>query len=122
MIISSTETARWQAGKETDAKGIALSLGEEQQSVRGFGTCFSELSALALDDLSPEDKAACLDELFDADKCNFNFCRTPMGASDFATDFYSYADTEYDYAMEHFSIDRDKKLLLPLIMEGVSRQ
>jgi len=122
MFIASTEKSLWQNKTETDQKGIILSFGEEQQNIRGFGTCFSELSALALANLTTEDKKICLDELFDADKCNFNFCRTPIGASDFATDFYSYAETENDYKLEHFSIDRDKKLLLPLIMEGVSRQ
>ena len=122
MIISTTENSRWQQGKTTDKNGILLTLGEEKQTVRGFGTCFSELSALALNDLSPEDKKACLDELFDSDKCNFNYCRTPIGASDFATSFYSYNETEGDYDMEHFSIERDEKLLLPLILEGVSRQ
>jgi len=122
MFITSTETSPWHRGTTSAKNGIALSLGKEKQTVRGFGTCFSELSALALNDLSPEDRAACLDELFDGDKCNFNFCRTPIGASDFSTDFYSYAETEYDYAMEHFSVERDKKLLLPLIAQGVSRQ
>ena len=122
MIISTTENARWQKGKETEKQGVLLTLGEEKQTVRGFGTCFSELSALALNDLSPEDKQACLDELFDADKCNFNYCRTPIGASDFATSFYSYNETEGDYEMKNFSIERDEKLLLPLILEGVKRQ
>ena len=122
MFISSTENNLWQSKNESSKKGIELSLFEERQTVRGFGTCFSELSALALADLTPEDKKACLDELFDANKCNFNFCRTPIGASDFATDFYSYAETDNDYDMKHFSIERDKRLLLPLIMEGVTRQ
>ncbi|MBO5312881.1 MAG: hypothetical protein J6B29_02840, partial [Clostridia bacterium] len=77
MIISSTERSLWKDGKESKKKGILLTLGEEKQSIRGFGTCFSELSALALNELSAKDKKLCLDELFDHDKCNFNFCRTP---------------------------------------------
>lgn len=122
MFITSTENSPWHEKDRTSEQGIPLFIGEEGQTVRGFGTCFSELSALALDALSPECRSACLDELFNEENCNFNFCRTPMGASDFATDFYSYAETEGDRAMEHFSVERDKKLLLPLIFEGVSRQ
>lgn len=122
MFISTTENKRWQECKESDKKGVILTLGEEKQTVRGFGTCFSELSALALNDLSEEDKKKCLDELFDSDKCNFNYCRTPIGASDFATSFYSYNETEGDYEMKNFSIERDEELLLPLILEGVNRQ
>ena len=122
MIISSTERSLWKDGKESKKKGILLTLGEEKQSIRGFGTCFSELSALALNELSAKDKKLCLDELFDHDKCNFNFCRTPIGSSDFATSFYSYNEVDKDYEMKNFSIERDEELLLPLIMEGVDRQ
>ena len=38
------------------------------------------------------------------------------------TDFYSYNDTAGDYQMENFSIERDKRLLLPLVLESVRRQ
>lgn len=121
MIISTTKENRWQAGKQAD-KGIKLSFGEKKQKIRGFGTCFSELGAKALNSLDPKEKKKFLDELFDSDKCNFNYCRTPIGASDFSLDFYSYNETVGDYEMKSFSIERDKKLLLPLIKEGVSRQ
>ncbi|MBQ7907568.1 MAG: glycoside hydrolase family 30 protein [Clostridia bacterium] len=122
MIITTTENKYWQQGKEVKKEGTHLTFGEEKQEIRGFGCCFSELSALALNELDPKDKKAILDELFLQDGCNFNYCRTPIGASDFATDFYSYNETEGDYQMEHFSIERDEKLLLPLILEGVKRQ
>ncbi|MBO5286598.1 MAG: glycoside hydrolase family 30 protein [Clostridia bacterium] len=122
MFITSTENNYWQNGKETEKEGYKLTFGNEVQTIRGFGTCFSELSALALNELSAKDKKLCLDELFDHDKCNFNFCRTPIGSSDFATSFYSYNEVDKDYEMKNFSIERDEELLLPLIMEGVDRQ
>ena len=121
MIISTTIDKRWQQGKEAKG-GIKLEFGEAKQKIRGFGTCFSELGAVALNHLDPKEKEKFLDELFSKDGCNFNYCRTPMGASDFALDFYSYNETDGDYEMKNFSIDRDKKLLLPLILEGVKRQ
>lgn len=122
MFVTSTENSYWQLGKTTTEQGITLTFGEEQQTIRGFGCCFSELGAKALNKLSPEDKKNVLDELFDDQGGAFNYCRTPIGASDFALDFYSYNDTEGDYEMKNFSIDRDRKLLLPLIKEGVSRR
>lgn len=121
MIITTTKENKWQKGKETDG-GIKLSLGEKKQKIRGFGTCFSELGAVALDHLDPKDKKAFLDELFGKDGCNFNYCRTPIGASDFSLDFYSYNESDGDYEMKNFSIERDKKHLLPLIKEAVLRQ
>ena len=122
MIISTTEKAAWTELVEVDKKGIELTVLSEKQKIRGFGVCFSELGALALEKVTEYERKAFLDELFDEDKCNFNYCRTPMGASDFSVDFFSYNETEKDYEMKNFSIERDKKLLLPLIKEGVKRQ
>ncbi len=122
MIISTTENMPWQQLDKVDKKGIELTIAGEAQKIRGFGTCFSELGACALDKLPVKEKEAFLDELFDEDKCNFNYCRTPIGASDFSLDFYSYNETDGDYEMKNFSIERDKKHLLPLILEGVKRQ
>ena len=122
MIISTTENDPWRRLTEIDGSGIALEILSEEQKIRGFGTCFSELGAVALGKLAESERSSVLDELFDEDKCNFNYCRTPMGASDFSLDFFSYNDTEGDYEMKNCSIERDRKLLLPLIKEGTSRQ
>ena len=122
MIISSVKNGYWQNGKETNMEGFKLSFGNEVQEIRGFGTCFSELGARALNRLSKEDKSAVLDEMFLENGSNFNYCRTPIGASDFSLSFYSYNETEGDYEMKNFSIARDEELLLPLILEGVKRQ
>ena len=121
MIITTIESECWKSGVTTDKKGIELTIVGEEQSVRGFGTCFSELGAVALKKLGDGERDAVLDELFSRDGCNFNFCRTPMGASDFSLDFFSYNEVAGDYEMKNFSIDRDRELLLPLIHEGVSR-
>ncbi len=122
MIISTTEKSAWTELNEVQEKGICLAVAEERQSIRGFGTCFSELGALALQKLEDGERKALLDQLFDEDKCNFNYCRTPIGASDFSLDFYSYNETDGDFEMKNFSIERDRKLLLPLIHEGAKRQ
>ena len=75
MIISTTRDKKWQNGKEAKG-GIKLEFGEAKQKIRGFGTCFSELGAQALNHLDPKEKEKFLDELFSKDGCNFNYCRT----------------------------------------------
>ena len=122
MIISTTENEAWYENQGVNKKGIELTIVGERQKIRGFGTCFSELGALALGSLEKSEREAFLNELFDEDKCNFNYCRTPMGASDCSLDFFSYNETDGDYEMNNFSIERDKKLLLPLIFEALKRQ
>ncbi|MCC4093497.1 MAG: glycosyl hydrolase, partial [Bifidobacterium breve] len=47
--------------------------------------------------------------------------RNPMGASDYARDVYSYDDMpdgKRDDSMEHFSIARDERNVIPLIHEA----
>lgn len=122
MIISTTKEHAWQKGKSTNEKGTELTVVCEKQKIRGFGTCFSELGALALGCLEKSEREQVLNELFDEDKCNFNYCRTPIGASDFSVDFFSYNETAGDYEMKNFSVKRDKELLLPLIFEALDRQ
>lgn len=122
MIISTTENHKWKESESTDKKGIMLTVEGERQQIRGFGTCFSELSALALKNLDESERKDFLNELFDEDKCNFNYCRTPIGASDFSVDFFSYNEIADDYDMKNFSVKRDEKLLIPLIREALERQ
>jgi len=46
MFISTTENNRWQECDATEKKGILLTLGEEKQTVRGFGTCLASFPPL----------------------------------------------------------------------------
>lgn len=121
--ISSTEYAPWQTGNSyASVAGDTLSFGETAQTVRGFGGCFNELGMIALRQLSDEERALVFDELFSPDKCNFTFNRMSMGANDFSAEWYSYNETDGDFDMEHFSIDYDRKNVLPYIKEAQKRQ
>lgn len=53
-----------------------------------------------------------------AEACKLNFCRMPIGANDYAMDWYSLDETPGDYALQHFSIDRDKERLIPYIQKA----
>jgi glucosylceramidase len=73
----------------------------------------------ALNWVKPEEKQQILNDLFDpVNGCKFNICRMPIGANDYAVNWYSHNETEGDFAMEHFSIDRDKQRLVPYIKEA----
>ena len=97
--------------------------GEKYQTVDGFGGCFNELSWIALSKLSDEKKNAILDELFlNESGCKFNLCRLPIGANDYSTEWYSLNETDNDYEMKDFSIERDQKYLIPYIKEGLKRK
>ena len=46
--------------------------------------------------------------LFSPKESNYTYCRMPIGASDFAMNFYSLNDVVDDFDMINFSIDRDR--------------
>lgn len=121
--VSTTFDLPWQS-LPTD--GLASAPAAEQtilidatataQTVEGFGSCFSELGWDCLSALDDEARAAIFHELYAPGVGgNFTICRMPIGSSDFALDYYSFDDVEGDFAMEQFSIDRDKRTLIPFI-------
>ncbi|MFP5039839.1 glycoside hydrolase family 30 protein [Parasediminibacterium sp. JCM 36343] len=123
--VSTTDSARWQAHPTLQLKKLdggvndslfLIDVSQKAQQITGWGGCFNELGWKALQVLDEKDREAVLKALFDQKEgSKFNICRTPMAASDFALDAYSYDDFPDDYEMKHFSIERDKKTLIPFI-------
>lgn len=123
LWISSTENKQWQEEENfINEKGIEIVIGAEKgKPIYGFGACFSELGIKAISSLDGEKRRVVYDDFFGKDGCGFSFCRLPVGANDFAESWYSYNEVENDFLMEHFSIDRDKKYLIPAIKEAQER-
>lgn len=125
--FSTTEQESWKEIEynEIEKTGdVDLRLtGETDQVIDGFGACFNELCEIALEDLSTQDRDKVLDLLFkpDEDGLRLTYNRMPIGASDFAERWYSYNEVEDDYEMEHFSIDGDRRYLLPMIKDAYKR-
>ena len=124
--ISSTENELWSTNNrlskdaaDTDSKIlIGKPIGKP---LYGWGCCISEICAKAVLELAKDKQNAIFDELFGKEHCGFDYCRLSIGANDFAESWYSYDETEGDYAMGHFSIDRDRKYILPAIREAQKR-
>lgn len=105
-----------------DENAITIYPEEERQQVDGFGGCFNELGWEALSILEKAEQEEVMTSLFGQEGCRFNICRMPIGASDFAVDWYSHNETQGDFQMENFSIDRDKKRLIPYIKAAQALQ
>lgn len=89
---------------------------QTHQTWRGLGGTFNEAGWHALSYLSEADRREVMKLLFDGKGgIGFEWGRIPIGASDFAMDRYSLSDTPGDEAMQDFSIERDKRLLIPFI-------
>lgn len=126
-IVSTTADVQW-AESFINAHGPSSGTPESltvmvdscKQTIKGFGTCFSELSARALSKLSEEDYQEVMAQLFDPEAgAAFTICRTPLACSDFALEYYSYNDVAGDLAMKNFSVAHDEALLIPLIKDAL---
>jgi len=121
--ISSTENEKWVIDNNfTDENGCKLVIGDENgKGLFGFGCCISEICAKAIFSLSKDKQKQVFDDLFSGDGCGFDYCRLSIGANDFAESWYSYNETENDFEMKNFSIDRDRKYIIPAIKEAQKR-
>ncbi len=128
--IITTEAQAWVAaspevlGAHNSELALSFEIDPSQkgQTVEGFGACFNELGWTSLSLLSDSDKAGIIDELFTPGQgANFNICRMPVAANDFSIDWYSYNEVKDDFAMENFSIENDRKTLIPFIHSALER-
>ncbi len=87
--------------------------GREHQTWEGFGVCFNELGSVALHALDESEREQVLGSVFDGGR--FPLCRVPIGANDYALEWYSHHETDGDTAMDHFSISRDHLHILPYV-------
>lgn len=120
--VATSPAAQWkmqQALTTRPAAGdadVEIKRDQPQQTIAGFGTCFNELGWTSLSLLSAKDRENILRELFAPGVgANFTLCRMPVGANDFSRKWYSYNETEGDFAMKNFSITNDLQTLVPFI-------
>lgn len=120
--ISSTENEKWTTDiRLSEAPGEELIIGNKKgKPLFGFGSCISEQGAKEIYELPDDKKKIILDDFF-GEGFGFDFCRLPIGANDFALNWYSYNETEGDYEMKNFSIARDRRYIIPIVKEAVKR-
>ena len=128
--ICSTQDNVWQTcdpvplvSDDTLTADITIDTTKLKQEVTGFGGAFNEQGWAAMSVLTPEERAAVLKAMFDpVDGAKFNLGRVPIGASDYALSRYTLDESDGDYEMADFSIDRDKENLIPYIKAAMAYQ
>lgn len=83
----------------------------------GTGVSLTDASCHLLSQMTPRKRRAFLKDAFTPTGMNLGMVRLNCGASDYATELYNYDDVAGDVGMEHFSIDRDKLYMIPVIKE-----
>jgi glucosylceramidase len=89
------------------------------QVLEGFGGAFTEAAAVTLQKLSPANRERALRAYFDPQEGHgYSLCRTHINSCDFALGNYACTDVAGDVELEHFTIGRDRRALLPMIRDA----
>lgn len=107
---------------ENDFPTIEVNETETYQEMDGFGFSLTGGSAMLLSKMSDGVRQELLTELFDNENDNIgiSYLRISVGSSDLDEFVFSYDDIpvgETDVNMEHFSIEQDRKYLIPMLKE-----
>ena len=98
---------------------IHLDPDQRYQQVLGFGAALTDASCYLLEELDTDKRKSLLNECFGSSGLRFSVARTTIGSSDYSLTAYSYDDAESpDPDLTHFSIDHDRKYILPLLREA----
>ena len=89
------------------------------QSVLGFGGAFTESAGYNYSMMDEKTKQEFIQLYFDPEKgISYNFGRAHINSCDFSLDIYDYVE-KGDKTLETFSIERDKKYIIPLIRDAM---
>jgi len=116
-----TKTIRLKKSKSSE-DAIVIKLNNIiNANLMGIGGAFNEQGGEAFMSLPESGRKALIESLFSSTKgSGFSFCRTAVGSSDFGLSAYSYSEVPEDYEMKYFSVDRDKKSVIPFILAAKS--
>lgn len=102
-----------------DNKSLYIEINTEEKYQKldeyPWGGCFADRGWMAMEKLSDSQREEILNSLFGTEGLCFTAARLPMGNSDFSDTHKSYNEYSGDYDMNKFSIESDKKYLLPYI-------
>ena len=122
LMFRSTNGNYWKmasaevADKVVGTPQLIIRTDSPNQTFRGWGTCFNELDYDAYSLMGEADKQLFLKRAFSPyGDLRMTVGRIPIGASDYARGWYSCNETDGDFAMEHFSISRDKEAVIPSV-------
>lgn len=124
-VLFKKQTFPQTGNSESNTPIIEINDAEKFQTIDGFGCALTGGSAILLNKMSAGARAAILKELFAVDGNNIgvSYLRVSIGASDLSDHVFSYNDLpagQTDTSMVNFSLEPDKKDLIPILKEILS--
>lgn len=97
---------------------IQLIPGKKFQEILGFGGAFTDATCYTFNQLDAQAREQLFHEMFHPSEMNLSVCRTCVGASDYSASLYSFDDGDADPDLKRFSIDHDRKYILPILRDA----
>jgi len=92
------------------------------QRILGFGGALTDAAAETFYKLPDDAREEVLTAYYDPIRgIGYTLGRTHINSCDFSTSTYAYAEVEGDVALEHFNIERDRRLRMPLIKAALAK-
>ena len=83
----------------------------------GFGVAITGSSCYNLAQMPKEQRELFLQSVYGKEGLRLSLGRLSIGSSDYSPEVYSYDDVEGDIKLEHFSVEKDEKYIIPMIKE-----
>lgn len=105
------------AGSECGAAQEIVVEKEYSNICKGFGVAITGASCYMLAQMEKSERRKLLENVYGKDGLNLSVARLAIGSCDYSAEIYTYDDYPGDTELEHFSIDRDRNYILPMIKE-----
>ena len=87
------------------------------ENFRGFGVAITPSSCYELSLMESEKRRELLKHLYSKEGLGMSIARICIASSDYSPEVYSYDDVDSDITLEHFSVKRDERYVIPIIRE-----
>jgi len=107
----------WSVLPQGNANTVDLDAAAPGHPFTGLGVSIPESSCYLLSRLPAEKRAEILRTVWTADGAGLSVARLQIGSSDYSMHAYTYDDVAGDTELDHFSIDPDRRYILPVVKE-----
>ena len=97
---------------------LDLDAAKVSHEFKGLGVSFAEASCRLLSELPGERRREFLEMVFSRKGAGVTMGRIHVGCSDYSAHIYTYDDVMDDMELKHFSIDPDRRYVIPVIKEA----
>lgn len=87
------------------------------ENFKGFGVAITGSSCYNLSIMEKNERKEFLNKIYSDSGIGLSVGRLSIGSSDYSAEVYSYDDEPFDVELKYFSIERDKKYIIPMIKE-----